>query len=89
MLFMTFPMHLNLPVSLPDLSRELDFGDVPPELSYILIDAMRTVYGEDFYLNDNPMHPCMPLLQSLTGAIALPEGSDRWRTARNTIMKIL
>ena len=48
-------MHLSLPSSLPDLSKKLDFGGVPPELSYILIDAMRTVYGEDFYMDDKVM----------------------------------
>ena len=48
-------MHLNLPVSLPGLSKKLDFRNVPPELSYILIDTMRTVYGEDFYMDDKAM----------------------------------
>ena len=56
MLFMPFHMHLSLPPSLPGYPRNSISRDVPPELSYILIDTMRTVYGEDFYKDDKAMH---------------------------------
>ena len=38
------------------LSRELDFSNISAELSFILLDAIRTVYKEEF-LGDNPTHP--------------------------------
>ena len=43
-----FPHATELAAITSELSEQLDFGDVSAELSYLLLDAMRTVYGEDF-----------------------------------------
>ena len=53
---MSFHMHLNLLPSLPSYLGELNFSNVSAELSFILLDAMRTVYKEDFIEHD-PTHP--------------------------------
>ena len=47
MLFIFSHKHLNLPHH-SVLLNELNFSVVPPALAYLLLDAMRTVYGEDF-----------------------------------------
>ena len=49
-------MRLNLSVVASYLSRELDFSNVSAELSFILLDAIRTVYKEDF-IEHYPTHP--------------------------------
>ena len=68
--------------------QKLDFGDVPPELSYILIDAMRNVYGEDFYKDDKAMHQ-VAFAPKLDWNYRPPEGSNlTWQTATSAIMKI-
>ena len=43
-----FPYAPELAAVTSELSGKLDFRGVPPELSYLLLDAMRTVYGKDF-----------------------------------------
>ena len=56
------------------LSKKLKFRDVPPEFSYILINTMRNVYGEDFYKDDKAMQQVAFALK-LDWGYRAPEGS--------------
>ena len=51
-----FPYAPELAQVASYLSRELNFSNVSAELSFILLDAMRTVYKEDF-VEHNPAYP--------------------------------
>src|SRR6202044_912482 len=51
----TFPYTPELVVITFELSKEIVFSEVPPELSYLILDAMRTVYGKDFVESNKSM----------------------------------
>ena len=56
-----------------ELSEALDFN-VPPELSYLLLNAVRTAYGDDFYMSDKAMRQ-VAFISKLDWSYRPPEGS--------------
>ena len=50
-----FPHEPELAKITSEVSSEINFEDVSPALSYLILDAMRTVYGEDFIRNEKSM----------------------------------
>ena len=51
-----FPYAPELAAVTSEMVEGLKLLDVPAELSYILLDAMRTVYGKDFDEDDKIMN---------------------------------
>ena len=70
-----FPHATELAAITSELSEQLDFGDVSAELSYLLLDAMRTVYGEDFAKNDKSMNQ-IAFVSKLNWDYNVPEGTS-------------
>ena len=70
-----FPYATELAAITSELSEQLDFGDVSAELSYLLLDAMRTVYGEDFAKNDKSMNQ-IAFVSKLNWDYNVPEGTS-------------
>lgn len=70
-----FPHAPELALVNSELSKRLDFTDIPPELSYILLDAMRTVYGEDSWQNAKNIDQVIFCFE-LDWNYSVPEGSS-------------
>ena len=69
-----FPYAPALAAVTLGLSKDPSFKDIPADLSFILLDAMRTVYKEDFLENDESMK-LIAFAPKLDWSYQAPEGS--------------
>ena len=70
-----FPYAIGLAAITSELSEQLDFGDVSAELSYLLLDAMRSVYGEDFAKDGKSMNQ-VAFVSKLNWDYDVPKGTS-------------
>lgn len=70
-----FPYAPKLATITLELSEQLNFNDVSPELSYLVLDAMRTAYGEDFAVDPRSMRQ-VAFASKLDGGYRAPEGTS-------------
>ena len=70
-----FPHATELAAITSELSEQLDFGDASAELSYLLLDAMRTVYGEDFAKDNKSMNQ-IAFVSKLNWDYNVPKGTS-------------